>query len=853
MSRQLARSAITLSLAITLLTDYLLLQQGRSQAAQELKGSTSDTHYVSSSADAGPGSLRQALQEAASGDSILFQAAVFPPTSPVTITLTSRLPAITEPDLTIDASQAGVVLDGSAAGGDKTPGLEIQANGVVVRGLQIVNFSGCGIELRGQNNIVGGERGTGSGPLGQGNLLSGNQHSGVCLFEGGNYNTVRGNFFGLDVSGLKAWGSQGDGVHINGGHHNLIEGNIISSQTGSGVQVCCTPLSSYNTLQNNLIGVGRDGTTALPCFNKGVSLSDGAQHNTIGPGNVIADTAGSNGVSIAGGLSPANTILGNSIYDNLEGGILLWNENLGLVAAPVITAFNLGAGVVTGLACPNCLVQVYSDEANEGRIFEGQATADANGHFVFSKGTVLSGPHLTATATDAEGATSMFSVPTVGSKSVPLQAGNSNPFSRLATLSSSQSQDSRIGFYVQEQGWVDMGMVDATVLNRLGVKMARGQMNDPDSYLVNFQTDELLIHENFDQMISQLEAYGIEMAYNLLFWDKEHYRQTGGIDVPRFQSEAEVQRYLDFVRVMVRAFGDRVDTWEIWNEPSFEGSYQWILVDDYIDLARRAIPVIRAEDPGARIIVGSHHGWDEEQTKDYFYKVLESDLMPIVDVISWHPFLVHLDDAECGGELFDRYPQILAEIKSIAAAHGFTGEFRADELRFSTSSPSFPGPCAVDDRTAGKYYAREILRHLGEDVASGVIMNGETQLQVYKRLATLIAGAQASSFPLEISASTNVISYTYSLPGGGRMAAVWKDVHITPADSGSSATLRLPGLANYRAYGIDVLGGVEQPLMASVDEDDLVIQGLLLRDYPLLVRLAPPEELYVPLLYRFHR
>lgn len=50
-----------------------------------------------------------------------------------------------------------------------------------------------------------------------------------------------------------------------------------------------------------------------------------------------------------------------------------------LARPPAIAAFDLAGGVVSGVTCPNCLVQVYSDEDNEGRLFEGQTTAGAAG------------------------------------------------------------------------------------------------------------------------------------------------------------------------------------------------------------------------------------------------------------------------------------------------------------------------------------------------------------------------------------------------------------------------------------------------------------------------------------------
>jgi hypothetical protein len=846
---------IGLIVAAALFSAYFLAGETHDSIAGE-SPATASVWTVTSDADSGTGTLRQALFDASAGDTILFSPATFPLSSPVTITLAIPLPMITQNDLVIDASSAGVILDGSAVGGEMTPGLDIRADGVMVHGLQIVHFTGCGVKVRGQTNTIGGARQAGSALLGQGNLLGDNDHGGICLFDGAAYNTVVGNLVGVDVAGMQAWGNQGDGVHINGGHHNVVEGNVISSQMGAGVKICCSADSAYNTVRNNSIGVATDGVTPLRILDKGVVLADGANHNTIGPDNLI--TQGSYGVSIEGRLSPGNTILGNSIYDNAESGISLWNESMDVVHVPAIASFDLAAGTVAGVACPNCLVQLYSDEDNEGRVFEGQVTADPGGAFYYSKGSPLAGPHLTATATDVSGTTSMFSVPTAGVLSVPMQPGNSNTVFRIAVKEANQLLDNRIGTAVQDQGWVDSGMVDATVFNRLGVKWIHGAMNDPDRYLINWETDERVIHDNFDQMVTGLERNGIEMSYVLLFWDKEHYRQTGEISLPRFQTEEEIQRYLDFVRLMVGAFGDRVDYYELWNEPGHTPdcldplSVQCIPVETYITMGKRTIAVIREQDPGAKIVIPSYHGWDPpELYQQYLYPILSSDLMPLVDVIAWHPFIVHLDPEECGGEFFERYwGTVLPEIKSIATAHGFQGEFRADELAFRTRTPSVSDPCAVFDRTAGKYYAREIVHHLGEDVAAWAHGVRDTPAQIVQRLATLMAGARATSLPVEVNTTADVVSYTFALPNGDTLAAIWNDVDIADEDTAISVTLRLPGSAEDTAYGIDALSGIQQRLVASPEGGGLVVRDLLIKDYPLLVRLAPILRLYLPVVTR---
>jgi hypothetical protein len=125
------------------------------------------TIVVISDTDSGAGTLRQALEDAQNGDIITFDTSVLPPTAPVTISLDSQLPDLSQGNLTIDASDAGVILDGSQI---TTPefvnGFFIISESNVIRGFQIIGFSDTGIYLSDGShyNTIGGDRDIG-GPL----------------------------------------------------------------------------------------------------------------------------------------------------------------------------------------------------------------------------------------------------------------------------------------------------------------------------------------------------------------------------------------------------------------------------------------------------------------------------------------------------------------------------------------------------------------------------------------------------------------------------------------------------------------------------------------------------------------
>jgi hypothetical protein len=69
---------------------------------------------VNNDSDSGVGSFREALEKAVPGTRIKFDQNVFPPDEPATIYLQTELPVMSQGEIVIDASDAGVILDGSS-------------------------------------------------------------------------------------------------------------------------------------------------------------------------------------------------------------------------------------------------------------------------------------------------------------------------------------------------------------------------------------------------------------------------------------------------------------------------------------------------------------------------------------------------------------------------------------------------------------------------------------------------------------------------------------------------------------------------------------------------------------------
>lgn len=249
-----------------------------------------------------------------------------------------------------------------------------------------------------------------------GNVISGNT-TGIAFDISGSFfsspgSSIVGNRIGTNAAGSGAVpNGRGVSVLLAGRNYPVAiggatagAGNVISGNTGAGVFL---GTADAVTIFGNRIGTLADGVTPLGNGGAGVELNSSTHNNVIGgddagEANVIAWNA----VGVRVGINDYyNTVIGNSIHDNLGKGIQLDDGQDGTVSTPMIT----GMKPITGTACPGCRVDVYSDEVNEGRVWEGATFADAGGNWQYPGD--VEGPYVTATATTSTGSTSEFSGP----------------------------------------------------------------------------------------------------------------------------------------------------------------------------------------------------------------------------------------------------------------------------------------------------------------------------------------------------------------------------------------------------------------------------------------------------------
>ncbi len=279
---------------------------------------------ITSSADSGEGTLREALTLGAnqyiSGMTITFDPDVFPPEQPVAILLEYQLPSFDPPYLTIDASNAGVILDGSRL--TEGCGLHFYSPYATVMGLQIHDFPEDGIRVDGSYSLIGGDRTIGQGPVGQGNQISGCQNG---ILVNANHATIQGNLLGVDVTGKTCCDNE-RGISLSTGANNAVVGGTLP-----GLGNVCSGNREYNLnswagqvrIIGNIFGLDMAGTYAIRKDTRGNILFESGASNSVLGGTTPPERNIISGADNGIGFSDMNTyqisVIGNYIGTDITG------------------------------------------------------------------------------------------------------------------------------------------------------------------------------------------------------------------------------------------------------------------------------------------------------------------------------------------------------------------------------------------------------------------------------------------------------------------------------------------------------------------------------------------------------
>jgi parallel beta-helix repeat protein len=295
------------------------------------------TFNVTTTADDGPGSLRQAITDAnnAAANAIkrieftIANGSIIALQNPIDLTANNTTIDGTKGDPSPNPTPKIAIVPETDRATSIAYGIAIKSNNNTIRGLAMNNF-----------------RGSRASPL---------------VLDGATNTRVAFNYLGLDLAGTTSIRNGFTLALIRGASNNTIENNVISSGTttnlfiGPTITTVVFPLASNTTfqsnnrIQNNIIGLSVNGTAfSSGRAQVGMTITNHSNDNIIGPGNIIAgngtnvDTQREGGLRVEGRLTasdvptpeamPSGTrVIGNFIGTNASGANTLGNNQNGVV------------------------------------------------------------------------------------------------------------------------------------------------------------------------------------------------------------------------------------------------------------------------------------------------------------------------------------------------------------------------------------------------------------------------------------------------------------------------------------------------------------------------------------------
>lgn len=419
---------------------------------QLFESSADDENYggkpfiITSTADTGPGTLREAFGVLEPNSLILFNlppkdSNYDPQRETWAIRLESPLPAINGlTNLIIDGFsqpyiyQHGIgipiVIDGEQT--TTSSGLDIsQSQFVYVRGIQVLNFSETGIAITGVDDgiiyqcilgtqpfrvdspmkfgiylhdVPGFQIGSG---LQIGNYFVGELELGILVSFSAEVD-VWDNYFGHTAEWFDTYFGETSvtvGIQAQNNSERLrIFRNHFLDAGHTAIQLLSTKLTQ---ISENEINTRADWAAQLGRYRAGVVLNaksdeNWVNNNTVGYCEFPA--------ILVDGQSVGNRLMQNSLSRNPGGAILL--QNGGNADQPGADFVKIENDVLHGLAGPGFFIEFFGDEGEQARVYLGATTVTDGMNFTFDLSDKPSFPKITATVTDlARANTSQLSGP----------------------------------------------------------------------------------------------------------------------------------------------------------------------------------------------------------------------------------------------------------------------------------------------------------------------------------------------------------------------------------------------------------------------------------------------------------
>ncbi len=272
------------------------------------------------------------------------------------------------------------------------------------------------------------------------------------------------------------------------------------------------------------------------------------------------------------------------------------------------------------------------------------------------------------------------------------------------------------------------------------------------------------------------------------------------------RSSVALAAWDNWVRAAVKRYRDRVNEWEIWNEPDLGPSP----AEEYAEFFIRTAEVIRGEQPRARIyaLALAHK---VPYAESFLARVHQRGRLALVDAITVHSYPNDPDDT-----------RNIDELRALVARHGHPIAVRQGETgatsRFQENFALEKLP--MTETIQAKWNLRRMLAHHGKDVPvnlftmidlhyrrggkldmnyKGLLASREDRTVAYAKPAYFAAQhvfsvfddslSRMADFPFTVKATNKVALYAYRQKATGKQAVTLWLSGAMPSDSDATIPL----------------------------------------------------------------
>jgi hypothetical protein len=424
----------------------------------------------------------------------------------------------------------------------------------------------------------------------------------------------------------------------------------------------------------------------------------------------------------------------------------------------------------------------------------------------------------------------------------------------------------------------------------LGVKWLRvGQWGDrTDWQYVEHEKGKYWVDPTMDAAITQGAERGMKFVA-MLGYGNHLYQGDGNLPHPKQgwrlgcmswppapTTPEAIEGFCNYARFMVSHFKGRISHWEIWNEPDIPFWKPEPNIDDFCRLVIAVSKAIRETDPQAQVVLGG----TSSLNLDWLRGCLERGIGSHVDIIAHHGYRWWAMPEE---PLDQHGHESYAD--EVAAARKLCQEFKATTEMMDTEINWFCGmPPVESSKLSAEAESKEMMPNLTElnqakYLARTYFVHAALRIPVtywstytdvpfqewalfrpglltpypsyymLRTVSTMLADAEPVEQEVKItrSATTHdgfvainpgaVETHTFATTQGERLIALWRRVPAEDASPGEVCDVVLADTTAQEIEAIDTLNGRVQKLQVRTEGNTVTIPGLVLRDYPLMLRL----------------